>query len=279
MKINKSIILTLMIAFNLTVVSNHGIAGGWKDLKNNLKSKKHKKAAQEITKQALQHQHASNGTGNHHSNHHASSSPGSSGKGSSKHGSQPNPELRSSVLKCDDVKLTNVQIGNSSSYQVTEGLSKSSYTGFINRRPAEVSHQCFVGVLDRGECVTMEVPQSDIKRVTQGDHNSLKMQCVYSNDPGEMATAEVPYTAKMISLNQMLLKCGHDQGDDYACDEGSNSQRAGKYKKQLKDKQQLSVCATTYHQVKNGGQHIYCQYYNKKSKKSLFAFEFLQSKN
>ncbi len=270
---NKTFIaLMLMIGFNLTVMSNNCIAGGWKDLKNSLKSDKDKKAAKKLVKQALRQKSTSNNRSSNKST--------SSQRSTSVSGSRPNPELRNNLLKCDDVNLKNVQIGNSTSYEVTEGLSKSNYTGFINRRPATVTNQCFIGVLDSDECATMEITEAELKQVTQGDRNSLKMQCIFSNEPSKIANQEVPYRADNIPLNYMLLKCGHDQGNQYPCDEGSNSSRSGKYKKQqLKGKTQLSVCATKYHLVKDGGQHIYCQYYNKKSKKSLFAFEFFQSKD
>ena len=126
----------------------------------------------------------------------------------------------------------------------------------------------------------MEVSKAALDKASGGTSNNLKMQCVYSDKPSTMATAEVPYKADNVPLNYMLLKCGHDQGDGYACDDGSNSSRSGKYKKQnLNGKVQLSVCGTRYHQVPEGGQHIYCQYYNKKSKKSIFGFEFNQTRN
>jgi hypothetical protein len=255
----KSILILCTIIGTLSV-SNLSIAGGWKDLKNTLKSEK----------KAIKTHSRVNSKPNKSSK---KSSP------SSHSGSNPNPELRESILKCDDVALKNVQIGNSTSYKVSEGLSSSNYTGFINRRSAQVSNQCFVGVLQSDECVTMEVSKAELDKITGKDSNNLKMQCVYSDDPSKMATAEVPYKADNVPLNYMLLKCGHDQGDQYACDEGSNSSRSGKYKKgQLNGKVQLSVCGTKYHQVPEGGQHIYCQYYNKKSKKSIFGFEFNQTR-
>ena len=246
-----------LFALSFTAVSS----AGWKDLKNSLK------------KETSQVKNKAKSSGK-------SSTKGGSRSMSGGSSSQPNPSLRNDVLKCDDVPLSNVQIGNNASYKVTEGLSSSNYTGFINRRPADVTNQCFVGVLQSDECVTMDVSEALLDKVSDNTSNNLKMQCVYSDNPSEMATAEVPYKADNVSLKAMLLKCGHDQGDDYACDEGSNSTRAGIYKKQhLKGKVQLSACGTKYHQVQNGSRHIYCQYYNKKTKKSIFAFEFNQTKD
>lgn len=267
------------VLLSTLTVTNISMAGGWKDLKNSLKSEKNKakneaknEAKKELNKE-LSKDRKSNSSSNSSNN---KSTSNSSSRGSSK----PNPELRSSILKCDDVPLTNVQIGNSTSYKVTEGISSSDYTGFINRRKAQVSNTCFVGVLQSDECVTMEVSKAVLDKASGGTSNNLKMQCVYSDNPSKMATAEVPYKADNVALSYMLLKCGHEQGDDYPCDEGSNSTRAGKYKDQyLSGKVQLSVCGTTYHQVPQEGQHIYCQYYNKKSKKSIFGFEFNQTRN
>ena len=250
-------------------VTNISVAG-WKDLKDSIKSEKNKaeKKVKKGSKTGFATSHTSSPVGKTHLDTKTVST------------SKPNPELRSSILKCDDVALSNVQIGNVSSYNVSEGISSSKYTGFINRRPASVSNTCFVGVLKSDECATIEVSKAALDKASGGTSNNLKMQCVYSDNPSTMATSEVPYKADNVSLKDMLLKCGHDQGDGYACDEGSNSSRAGKYKKQnLNGKVQLSVCAVRYHQAPEGGQHIYCQYYNKKSKKSIFGFEFDQTRN
>ena len=264
---NAKLILSLCAVFCTLSVTNMTMAGGWKDLQNSVNKEKNKlKKSKNKTGFATSHTSSPKGV-THLDNKSVSTS-------------KPNPELRSSILKCDDVALKNVQIGNVSSYNVSEGISSSKYTGFINRRQASVSNTCFVGVLQSDECATMEVSKAELDKATGGTSNNLTMQCVYSDDPSKMATAEVPYKADNVSLKSMLLKCGHDQGDDYACDEGSNSSRAGKYKKQnLNGKVQLSVCGIKYHQAPKGGQHIYCQYYNKKSKKSIFGFEFNQTRN
>ena len=268
------LILIISVVICTLTVNNVSLAGGWKDLKNNLKAeikKTETKAEGEII----------NGIKNDNAKENKTSSQSSKKKSSqiTSSGSNPNPDLRKNILKCDDVVLKNVQIGNSTSYKVSEGLSSTNYTGFINRRKAQVTNQCFIGVLQSDECATIEVSKAELDKVTGKDSNNLKMQCVYSDNPSKMATAEVPYKADNVPLNYMLLKCGHNQGDDYSCDEGSNSSRSGKYKKnQLNGKVQLSVCGTTYHQVPKEGQHIYCQYYNKKSKKSIFGFEFNQTR-
>lgn len=252
-------------------VNNIAFAGGWKDLKNSLKNEK--KVEREVEKELDRNQRNETKAKNKSTNKNQKSSKVSHS------GSKPNPDIRQNILKCDDVALKNVQIGNSASYNVTEGLSSSKYTGFINRSKVQVSNQCFIGVLQSDECVTMEVSKAELDKVTGKSSNNLKMQCVYSDDPSKMAVAEVPYKADNVPLKNMLLKCGHDQGDEYACDEGSNSARSGKYKKDhLKGKVQLSVCGIAYHQAPKSGQHIYCQYYNKKSKKSIFAFEFNQTR-
>ena len=265
----KLILITYVVIYTLTV-NNVSLAGGWKDLKNNLKAeikKTEKNTEGEMKNDNTKEKNTSSQRSKNKSSHITSS------------GSNPNPDLRKNVLKCDDVVLKNVQIGNSTSYKVSEGLSSTNYTGFINRRKAQVTNQCFIGVLQSDECATIEVSKAELDKVTGKDSNNLKMQCVYSDNPSEMATAEVPYKADNVPLNYMLLKCGHNQGDDYSCDEGSNSSRSGIYKKnQLNGKVQLSVCGIRYHQAPKGGQHIYCQYYNKKSKKSIFGFEFNQTR-
>jgi len=256
MKINSRLQIPLIACVAIFTLSMSDIAtASWKDLKNTVKSE---------AKKVKGSGKANGKSKSHGSSHHSSS--------------QPNPSLRNDILNCDDVPLSNVQIGNSANYKVTEGLSSSNYTGFINRRNAEVSNQCFVGVLQSNECVTMEVSKAALDKVTGKDSNNLTMQCVYSDDPSKMATSEVPYKADNVPLKNMLLKCGHDQGSEYPCDSGSNSSRSGKYKKDfLKENVQLSVCGISYHQAPKGGQHIYCQYYNKKTQKSIFAFEFNQT--
>ncbi len=193
---------------------------------------------------------------------------------------QPNLELRKTLLQCTGAELTNLEHGYVKDYQVTEGLSSSSYSGFIERTPATVTHGCFVGELASQQCVVMNVNTDEYEAM--GNWNDWQMQCVYSDRPQEGAIESkdsYPYKADYISLKNMLYKCGHDQGDQYPCHEGSNSTRSGIYQKQyLQDKTMLSVCANTAWDAPPEGQYVYCQYYNKKSKKSLFGFEFLQEK-
>ncbi len=193
---------------------------------------------------------------------------------------QPNPELRQTLLQCTDAKISQVEHGYVKDYNVTEGLSTTTYSGFIERENVSVTHGCFVGELESNQCAVMQVDTDAYEAM--GNWNDWQMQCVYSDRPqaGAIESKDsYPYKADYIALKAMLYKCGHDQGDQYPCHEGNNSTRSGVYQKQyLKDKTQLSVCANTAWDAPAKGQYVYCQYYNKQSKKSLFGFEFLQKK-
>lgn len=193
---------------------------------------------------------------------------------------QPNPQLRQTLLQCTEAKISHVEHGYVKDYNVTEGLSRTTYTGFIQREAATVSNGCFVGELDSNQCAVLQVDTAAYEAM--GNWNDWQMQCVYSDRPHEGAIESkdsYPYRVDYVALKDMLYKCGHDQGDAYPCHEGSNSKRSGVYQDQyLKDKTQLSVCANTAWDAPAQGQYVYCQYYNKSLKKSLFGFEFLQKK-
>ena len=101
--------------------------------------------------------------------------------------------------------------------------------------------------------------------------------------------SEYPYGVDNMPGNEMMLMCGHSEGEGYECAEGSNSSRSGLWQEKLKadgGKQQLGFCAGDYawQEVSYrddvakypAGRWVYCQYYNTPSKKSMFGYEFLQ---
>jgi hypothetical protein len=200
---------------------------------------------------------------------------------------EPNQDLRARLQCIDDFKPTDVQGGVVRDYDVTEGMSVSQRTGFLDRKPQEMTNGCFLGELQPPSCFAFTVDSE--KYAALGNSNDWELQCVYSDDPAAgMITnkEEYPYSVDRMPGNQMMLLCGHGEGDAYECDGGSNSGRSGVWKEKLEKegKEQLGFCVNEY--VKQsvvydtaaypGGRWVYCQYYNKQSKKNLFGYEFLQ---
>lgn len=210
---------------------------------------------------------------------------------------EPNTALREGIKCIDDLTPTDVQSGVVREYDVTEGMSVDQRTGFLDRQPVEMTNGCFLGEIKPTECRSLTVNED--KYDSYGNSNDWEVQCVYSDDPGAgMITNkdEYPYAVDRIPGGQFMLLCGHAEkdaaGNEYPCDSGSNSGRAGVWKEQLAadgGKEQLGFCVNeiskqslTY--IDNthddgkyaGGRWVYCHYYNKQSKKALFGYEFLQ---
>ena len=204
---------------------------------------------------------------------------------------EPNPELRETVLSCiDGFAPQDVQIGRVGKYKFTEGVNTQERTGFLDKKPLEMTNGCFFGVLQAEQCVAFTV---DSKKYAElGNSNDWDVQCIYSDAPGEGAVKNksmYSYSVDRLSPYYFMLMCGHDQGDGYECAEGSNSMRGIKWREKLEKegKEQLGFCINrvAYQELSYKkqdfpkGRYLYCQYYNTKSKKSLFGYEFLLETN
>lgn len=204
---------------------------------------------------------------------------------------EPNPELRENVLSCiDGFQPQDVQLGRVGKYKFTEGVSTKERTGFLDRQPLEMTNGCFLGVLQPEQCVAMTV---DSKKYAElGNSNEWEVQCIYSDAPGEGAIKNksmFSYSVDRLSPYYFMFMCGHDQGEGYECAEGSNSMRGIKWREKLEaeGKEQLGFCINrvAYQELSYKkddfpkGRYLYCQYYNKQTKKSLFGYEFLLETN
>lgn len=201
---------------------------------------------------------------------------------------EPNLELRAGLGCIDGFLPTDVQKGTMREYDVKEGMNVSQRSGFMDRAPVEMTNGCFLGELKPSECFAFTVKSE--KYAALGNSNDWEVQCVYSDDPGAGAIGnkdEYPYSVDRMPGKAMMLLCGHSEGDAYECDEGSNSARGGVWQKKLEatGKEQLGFCnneltkqSVTYDTDQYpSGRWVYCQYYNKQSKKNLFGYEFLQT--
>jgi hypothetical protein len=206
---------------------------------------------------------------------------------------EPNPDLRAGLQCIDGLVPGDVQVGVMREYDVKEGMNTSQRTGFLDRKPADVSNGCFLGELQPAGCFAFTVDQKKYEAL--GNSNDWQVQCVYSDDPGAGAIEnkdEYPYQVDSMPGKAMMLLCGHTEGDGYECDEGNNSGRSGVWQKKMEaqGKQQLGFCTQVYSKqslpyIDNthddgkyaSGRWVYCQYYNKQSKKNLFGYEFLQT--
>ncbi|MCO4770067.1 MAG: hypothetical protein KDA24_08570 [Deltaproteobacteria bacterium] len=201
---------------------------------------------------------------------------------------EPNPELRAGLECIDGLTPMDVQRGVRREYDVKEGMSTDQRTGFMDREPVEMTNGCFLGELQPNTCFAFTVNE---KKYTElGNSNDWSVQCVYSDDAGAGALenkGEYPYQVDSMPGKEMMLLCGHTEGDGYECAEGSNSARSGEWDKKLdkEGKIQLGFCINTkaYQELSYdkddypSGRWAYCQYYNSKTKKNMFGYEFLQT--
>jgi len=201
---------------------------------------------------------------------------------------EPNLDLRAGLQCIDGFKPMDVQRGVRREYDVKEGMSTDQRTGFMDRESVEMTNGCFLGELQPNTCFAFTANES--KYAELGNSNDWAVQCVYSDDPGAGALenkGEYPYSVDSMPGKEMMLLCGHTEGDGYECAEGSNSSRSGEWDKKLdkEGKVQLGFCVNTkaYQELSYdkddypSGRWAYCQYYNSKTKKNMFGFEFRQT--
>ncbi len=188
------------------------------------------------------------------------------------------------ATKCANLKPTNIIIGNVGDYTFQEGFSVEERSGLINRKAGALSHDCILPSLESRQIAYMEVDTAAYEAM--GNSNDWEMQCVRSADPAAGAVGqkesktEYPYKVTYLSGKDMMLHCGNSEGID-ECAEGKNSHRSGAWDAKLKDRgtTMLSVHGNASTHAPAGGEKLYCQYYNKPSRMSLFAFEYMRTRN
>ena len=201
--------------------------------------------------------------------------PGSSSGGSVALGT-PSSALTSQT-QCAGIALTNVTVGNLGSYTFQQGFSKEKRTGFINRKPGKVNGACIAPSLRPQEVLYFEVDEKKYKAMDKG--NDFTWQCVKSDDPG---AGTVDYwtwhSDQYLGDSHMKLHCGNDQGVS-DCATGTNSSRASAYTADRKNrgKYGISFLARLNERSSAKTEKLYCQYYNKRTGKSLVAFEYLSA--
>ncbi|WP_085907781.1 hypothetical protein [Kiloniella majae] len=189
-----------------------------------------------------------------------------------------------SMTKCTGLKPENITIGSLGDYTFQQGFSNEKRAGLINRRAGSLSDDCILPSLNSREIAYMEVDEKTFDAL--GSSNDWEMQCIKSGNPGAGVVGasepktEYPYTVNVLSGKDMMLHCGNSE-NVAECAEGSNSSRSSAWKKNLnaRGKTMLSVMANTSTLAPAQGEKLYCQYYNKKSGNSLFAFEYLRLQN
>lgn len=186
--------------------------------------------------------------------------------------------------KCTDLKPTNIMVGKMGTYTFQEGFNEEKRTGFIDRKRGTLSNGCIAPSLMPRETMTMEVNEKAFKAL--GSSNDWKMQCIRSDNPGAGSLdkkenkTEFAYPVNQVAGKEMFLHCGHSVEGVNECAEGNNSNRSRQWKKKLQAKGNimLSVFAQASPNAPKGGEKLYCQYYNKKLRKSLYAFEYIRVK-
>lgn len=198
-------------------------------------------------------------------------------------GDGPSKSL-TAMTTCSDIKLENVMTGYVDDYTFQDGFKKEERSGFIQRKPGKVSGGCILPSLKSGQLAYMEVDTQAYEAL--GNSNDWTMQCLRSANPSAGALTESePKTEAIYSVNSlsgkdMMLYCGNSEGIK-ECAEGSNSHRSGEWKKKLnqKGKTMLGIRAFTSSLAPKGGEKLYCQYYNKTHRVSLFALEYIRARN
>ncbi|GAA6154288.1 hypothetical protein NBRC116587_37110 [Pseudoteredinibacter isoporae] len=197
-------------------------------------------------------------------------------------GDGPSENLRS-FTQCAGLEISNVMVGVVGDYTFKNGFNNEERSGFIKRRKGAVQHGCVLPSIYSREVIHMEVDSKQLQSLG----SSWEMQCVKSADPGAGALgdkepkSEYPYKADYLSGKDVMLHCGHGQENVEACAKGSNSERSTANAERLKKrgKTMLSVHGNTSTLAPANGEKVYCQYYNSDSGKSLFAFEYLRTRN
>jgi hypothetical protein len=193
------------------------------------------------------------------------------------------PDNLTSFTQCAGLELSNVMVGYRDTYTFQQGFTKEKRSGFIKRQKAEVKKGCILPSLKPMQFVYMEVDEKKFDAL--GSSNDWAMQCIKSANPEEGAVGEQeskgewPYHVDYLAGKDMMLHCGNSEGIE-ECATGSNSSRSGAWDEKLRErgKIMLSVYATTSTLAPATGEKLYCQYYNKKSGKSLFGFEYLRKR-
>ncbi len=196
--------------------------------------------------------------------------------------SEPSSEL-TSLTSCVGLELTNILIGELGDYTFQQGFSKEKRSGYINRRSVSAKGGCILPSLKPRQIAYLEVDTRKFNAM--GSSNDWSIQCLRSNNPSAGAVTEneprteFPYRTNVLSGKDLMLHCGNSEGVA-ECAEGSNSHRSGEWDKLLKTKGKtmLSVLAQTSTLAPAQGEEVYCQYYNKQSGKSLFAFQYLRTR-
>lgn len=186
-----------------------------------------------------------------------------------------------SMTSCASLKPENIVVGYMGDYTFQDGFKKESRSGLIKRQAGKLKNGCVLPSLKSRQVAYMEVNTKEFKAL--GSSNDWTMQCIRSEKPGEGALSESEprtesvYSVDTMSGKDMMLHCGNSEGVS-ECAEGSNSSRSGAWSKKLKAKgnTMLSISAFTSTLAPAGGEKLYCQYYNKKSRVSLFAFEYIR---
>lgn len=181
------------------------------------------------------------------------------------------------LTKCTNLKISNVMLGYDGSYTFKDGFKTEKRSGFIKREKGKVSNNCILPSLSPGQSVYLEVDAKKFKAL--GNSNKWSMQCIRSANP-DAGTLENEYPREgFLSEKAMMLHCGNSEGIK-ECAKGSNSTRAGAWKKKLdkNGKKMFSLKAIKTAMAPKGGEKVYCQYYNSDSRKSLFAFEYIRTK-
>lgn len=184
-------------------------------------------------------------------------------------------------FKCLGAKISKAEIGNVKDYEAKDGLATKKYGGFVDRRATKPTSQCLITEAGPGETVVLHFDKKTYDTAVKGASMFPGVQCVFIDDGKELDVMDSPAT-DAVAGKDMLTKCPNETG--YECDAGSNSERNSKYRAEL-DKKKLVMQSFFIRPSSNmksaegrkgawDGREVFCQAFDKKSSKVLYAFQF-----
>lgn len=198
----------------------------------------------------------------------------SGGAASSGKRAGPAPEKFTAMTKCAALPMTNVMIGQVGDYTFQSGIKTEERSGFINRENVSPTNGCILPSMGTYDFLYVEVDAA--KYEAMGNSNDWELQCAPMHDG--IKHVDMKPSMGNLSGKDMMLHTGHSLGYTPSA-AGSNSDRSRAWDDELKKrgKAMISVNMPPLH---NGGpkDDFYCQYYNKPSGTSAFAFAYRRHK-
>ncbi len=181
----------------------------------------------------------------------------------------PVPAKYVNQLNCANAGLGNAFVGRGGNYTFQKGIKTESRSGIIERRNVSATNGCLMPTLSSGDILYLEVNKAGYNKY------GYDLQCV-SYDGSEQLNRSTRPPLNNYTGKDVMLHTGHSLGYTPTAS-GSNSDRAGQYKKALdaRGREMLTFNMPELHT--DSGTDFFCQHFDEKSGKALVAFAFRRS--